>query len=57
MKKLMENIDDIRATIEEYLTTIIKKSSLGQTKKGILTTGPKNSLTYALRKLKKGRKK
>ena len=56
-KYTMENIDDIRATIEEYLTTIIKKSSLGQTKKGILTTGPKNSLTYALRKLKKGRKK
>ena len=52
-----ENIDDIRVVIEEYLTTIIKKSSLGQTKKGILTTGPKNSIAYALRKLKKGRKK
>ena len=53
----MEHIDIIRGSIEEYLTTIIKKSSLGQTKKGILTTGPKNSLVYALRKLKKGRKK
>lgn len=53
----MEHIEEIRKSIEEYLTEIIKKSSLGQTKKGILTTGPKNSLVYALRKLKKGRKK
>lgn len=52
-----EHITEIRQAITQYLTQIIKKSSLGQTKKGILTTGPKNSITYALRKLKKGRKK
>ena len=56
-KKLSESTLEIRKAIEEYLTTIIKKSSMGQTKKGILTTGPKNSLGYALAKLKKGRKK
>lgn len=55
--KNIENIDKIRKVIEEYLTTVIKSSSLGQTKKGILTTGPKNSISYALAKLKKGRKK
>lgn len=53
----MDHIGAMRKTIEDYLTLIIKSSSLGQTKKGILTTGPKNSITYALRKLKKGRKK
>lgn len=56
-KKLSESITEIRKGIEDYLTAIIKKSSMGQTKKGILTTGPKNSLGYALAKLKKGRKK
>lgn len=56
-KKLDESLSDIRKAIEEYLTFIIKKSSFEQTRKGILTTGPKNSLTYALSKLKKGRKK
>lgn len=52
-----ENIELIRNAIKEYLTKIIKSSSLGQTKKGIFTTGPKNSITYAIAKLKKGRKK
>ena len=52
-----ERIIEIRKTIIDYLTLIIKGSSLGQTKKGILTTGPKNSLNYAISKLKKGRKK
>ena len=56
-KRLTDATLEIRKGIEEYLTTIIKKSSMGQTKKGILTTGPKNSLGYALAKLKKGRKK
>ena len=56
-KKLSDGYPEIRKAITDYLTTIIKKSSMGQTKKGILTTGPKNSLSYALAKLKKGRKK
>lgn len=56
-KKITDSFAEIREGIEEYLTTIIKKSSMGQTKKGILTTGPKNSIGYALAKLKKGRKK
>lgn len=56
-KKLSDSTLEIRKAIGEYLTTIIKKSSMGQTKKGILTTGPKNSIGYALAKLKKGRKK
>ena len=51
------NLDKVREAIKDYLTKIIKSSSLGQTKKGILTTGPKNSIVYALSKLKKGRKK
>ena len=53
----MDNIEKIRSVINKYLEKIIKASSLGQTKKGILTTGPKNSITYAISKLKKGRKK
>ena len=53
----MDNLEKIRKAINKYLETIIKDSSLGQTKKGILTTGPKNSITYAISKLKKGRKK
>ena len=53
----MDNLEKIRKAINEYLEKIIKDSSLGQTKKGILTTGPKNSITYAISKLKKGRKK
>ena len=52
-----ENLGSIRESIKGYLTEIIKSSSHGQTRKGILTTGPKNSLVYALAKLKKGRKK
>lgn len=52
-----ENIEKIREVICGYLEEIIKSSSSGQTKKGILTTGPKNSITYAVAKLKKGRKK
>lgn len=52
-----DNLDSIRESIKGYLTEIIKSSSHGQTMKGILTTGPKNSLVYALAKLKKGRKK
>ena len=53
----MDNLEKIRKAINKYLEKIIKDSSLGQTKKGILTTGPKNSITYAISKLKKGRKK
>lgn len=56
-KRISEAYDEIRTAITDYLTSIIKKSSMGQTKKGILTTGPKNSIGYALAKLKKGRKK
>ena len=52
-----ENLGVIRDSITGYLTEIIKSSSHGQTRKGILTTGPKNSISYALEKLKKGRKK
>lgn len=53
----IENIDIIRKSIMNYLETIIKRSSSGQTKKGILTSGPKNSVNYALEKIKKGKKK
>ena len=56
-KRIREASIEIRKAITDYLTTIIKKSSMGQTKKGILTTGPKNSIGYALAKLRKGRKK
>lgn len=56
-KNIKDSKEEIKEVIEDYLTTIIRSSSLGQTKKGILTTGPKNSLTYAFSKLKKGRKK
>lgn len=56
-KVVIEKLPEIRNAIREYLTNIIKKSSMGQTKKGLLTTGPKRSLSYALAKLKKGRKK
>lgn len=52
-----ETLFSIRNEICDYLTKIIKSSSHGQTRKGILTTGPKNSIAYALAKLKKGRKK
>lgn len=52
-----ENVDIIKKSICDYLKFIIKKSSSGQTKKGILTSGPKNSVNYALAKLKKGKKK
>lgn len=55
--KEKENIEKIREVICNYLEEIIKSSSYLQTKKGILTTGPKNSITYAVAKLKKGRKK
>ena len=53
----LDKVEEIREVIKKYLTTIIKGSSSGQTKKGILTTGPKNSISYAISKLKKGRKK
>lgn len=56
-KKDDKDLESIRKSIKEYLVKIIKSSSLGQTKKGILTTGPKNSIAYAFSKLKKGRKK
>jgi hypothetical protein len=56
-KYTKDDLDGLRKVIIEYLTKIIISSSLGQTKKGILTTGPKNSITYAISKLKKGRKK
>lgn len=52
-----ENINNIREVIVNYLTEVIKSSSFGQTRKGILTTGPANSISYAVAKLKKGRKK
>ena len=52
-----ENINNIREVIVSYLTEVIKSSSFGQTRKGILTTGPANSISYAVAKLKKGRKK
>ena len=54
---LEDNIENIRNSITGYLTEVIKASSFGQTKKGILTTGPTNSISYAFAKLKKGRKK
>jgi len=47
----------IRVAITGYLTNIINSSSKGQTMKGLFTTGPVNSVAYALAKLKKGRKK
>ncbi len=53
----IENMDIVRKSICEYLENIIRKSSTGQTIKGIFTTGFVNSVGYALRKLKKGRKK
>ncbi len=56
-KYTKNDLGELREIITKYLTKIIKSSSLAQTKKGILTTGPKNSIGYALSKLKKGRKK
>lgn len=47
----------IKDEINKYLVKIIKSSSLGQTTKGILTTGPVNSISYVFEKIKKGRKK
>lgn len=52
-----EELEKTREVVKDYLTEIIKASSKGQTKKGILTTGPVNSISYALAKLKKGRRK
>lgn len=56
-KYTKENLDAIREAIIEFLTVVNKKASLGQTVKGIFTTGPTEAISYALRKLKKGRKK
>ena len=56
-KDLDNNLIKMREIINEYLTNIISSSSKGQTLKGILTTGPVNSISYAFEKLKKGRKK
>ncbi len=53
----LNNLKIIREEIINYLTDIIKSSSTNQTLKGILTTGPINSVDYAFQKLKKGRKK
>lgn len=47
----------IRNQINDYLVKINKSSSIGQTTKGILTTGPVNSISYVVEKLKKGRKR
>lgn len=52
-----EDLPIIRKVIVDYLTSIIKKSSMAQTMKGLKTTGPVKSLRYAFAKLKKGRKK
>ena len=52
-----EKLPEIRRAIVEYLTTIIKKSSMAQTLKGVKTTGLYKSLKYAIAKLKKGQKK
>ena len=56
-KKIEDSYKEMGEAIKEYLTSIIKKSSLKQTVKGIKTTGPVKSLRYAFAKLKKGRKK
>ena len=56
-KRLDESLPEIRGAIVEYLTTIIKKSSMAQTVKGLKTTGLFKSLKYAFAKLEKGRKK
>lgn len=56
-KSMLENLKNIRKIIRKYLTTIISTSSKGQTMKGLLTTGPINSVSYVYAKLKKGRKK
>lgn len=55
--KINKSLKEIREAICEYLVERISSSSSGQTRKGILTTGPVNSITYAVAKLKKGRKK
>ena len=52
-----ETLGDIRESIITFLTRVNKKASLGQTVKGIFTTGPTKAVGYALRKLKKGRKR
>lgn len=60
IKKVLNSENErekIREVINKYLERIIKSSSLGQTTKGILTTGPVNSFSYAFEKLKKGRKR
>ena len=51
------DLNNIRSVITNYLEQIIKSSSSEQTKKGILTTGLTNSISYAHEKLKKGRKR
>ncbi len=56
-KDLENNLIKMREIIDRYLVNIISSSSKGQTLKGILTTGPANSISYAFEKLKKGRKK
>ena len=54
---LDNNLKEMRKIINSYLVKIISESSKGQTLKGILTTGVVNSASYAVEKLKKGRKK
>lgn len=56
-KRIEDSIPTIRKVIVDYLTTIIKKSSMAQTLKGLKTTGPIKSIRYAVEKFKKGRKK
>ncbi len=52
-----DNLGEIRGAIVKFLTRVNKKASLGQTVKGIFTTGPTKAVGYALRKLKKGKNK
>lgn len=52
-----DNLEPLRREIKSYLSEVVNISSKGQTLKGIMTTGITNSISYALEKLKKGRKK
>ena len=52
-----KDLEPLRKEIKEYLVEVTSSSSIGQTTKGILTTGIVNSIDYAVQKLKKGRKK
>lgn len=49
----LANDGECSLVLQSCLTAIVRRSSVTQTAKGILTAGPKKSITYALNKLRK----